>query len=98
MFGIYFNLTECQIKWFQNTVVDHIPVTDVLVRCQIKWFQCVDWSRIEKKDYLQAMQESPVDARHIFRLIEGALTTKIDDRGILMKGIDYSYYYEEAGE
>lgn len=58
----------------------------------------VDWSRIEKKDYLQAMQESPVDARHIFRLIEGALTTKIDDRGILMKGIDYSYYYEEAGE
>ena len=60
--------------------------------------KCVDWSRIEKKDYLQAMQESPVDARHIFRLIEGALTTKIDDRGILMKGIDYSYYYEEAGE
>ena len=60
--------------------------------------KCVDWSRIEKKDYLQAMQESPVDARHIFRLIEGALTTKIDDRGILMKGIDYSYYYEKAGE
>ena len=60
--------------------------------------KCVDWSRIEKKDYLQAMQESPVDARHISRLIEGALTTKIDDRGILMKGIDYSYYYEEAGE
>ena len=60
--------------------------------------KCVDWSRIEKKDYLQAMRESPVDARHIFRLIEGALTTKIDDRGILMKGIDYSYYYEEAGE
>ena len=44
------------------------------------------------------MQGSPVDARHIFRLIEGALTTKIDDRGILMKGIDYSYYYEEADE
>lgn len=60
--------------------------------------KCADWSRIEKKDYLQAMQESPVDARYIFRLIEGALTTKIDDRGILMKGIDYSYYYEEAGE
>ena len=51
--------------------------------------KCVDWSRIEKKDYLQAMRASPVDARHIFRLIKGALTTKIDDSGILMKGIAY---------
>lgn len=60
--------------------------------------KCVDWSRIEKKDYLRAMQESPVDARHIFRLIEGALTTEIDNREIFMKGIDYSYYYEEEDE
>ena len=60
--------------------------------------KCVDWSRIEKKDYLQAMQESPVDARHIFRLIEGALTSAINDREIFLKGIDYSYYYEEADE
>lgn len=98
MFGIYFNLTECQIKRFQNNNNAFIVYPSVLVRCQIKWFQCVDWSRIEKKDYLQAMQESPVDARHIFRLVEGALTTEIDNREIFMKGIDYSYYYEEADE
>ena len=60
--------------------------------------KCVDWSRIEKKDYLQAMQESPVEASRIFRLIEGALTSRINDREIFLKGIDYSYYYEEADE
>lgn len=60
--------------------------------------KCVDWSKIEKRAYLQAMQKSPVDASHIFRLIDGALTTEIDNREIFLKGIDYSYYYEEADE
>ena len=57
-------------------------------------FQCVDWSRIDKKAYLAAMQKSPFDAVPIMRLIENALTDRIDDREIFMKGIDYSYYYE----
>ena len=57
-------------------------------------FQCVDWSRIDKKEYLSAMQKSPFDAVPIMRLIESALTDRIDDREIFMKGIDYSYYYE----
>ena len=48
------------------------------------------------KAYLDAMQRSTTDASDIFALIEGALTGKIHDRELFMKGIDYSYYYEEA--
>lgn len=57
---------------------------------------CVDWSLIDKKAYLSAMERSPLDGRDILRLIKGALTDKINDREIFMKGIDYSYYYEES--
>ena len=56
--------------------------------------RCTDWSLIDKKDYLRAMEKSPVDTGSILHLLEGALTDKIDDREIFMKGIDYSYYYE----
>ena len=56
--------------------------------------QCVDWSRIDKKEYLTAMEKSPYDDTAIIRLIENALTYAIDDREVFMKGIDYSYYYE----
>jgi cell filamentation protein len=56
---------------------------------------CVDWSKIEKKDYLTAMEKSPTDDSLIQKLIKGALTDKIDDRELFIKGIDYSYYYEE---
>ena len=58
--------------------------------------KCVDWSMIDKRAYLEAMRKSPVDATDIFKLIESALTDKIHDRELFMKGIDYSYYYEEA--
>ena len=57
--------------------------------------RCVDWSLIDKKSYLSAMEKSPLDANPIFELISSSLTDKIDDREIFMKGIDYSYYYEE---
>jgi cell filamentation protein len=57
--------------------------------------RCVDWSQINKNDYLNAMQTSPVNSMDIKFLIKNALTTKIDDRETFMKGIDYSYYYEE---
>lgn len=59
---------------------------------------CTDWSRIEKREYLDAMKESPVNPAHIFELIKNAQTPKIDDREIFMKGIDYSYYYEHVDE
>lgn len=57
---------------------------------------CVDWSRIPKRDYLAAMVKSVADAKTIKSLLRKALTDKIADREIFMKGIDYSYYYEEA--
>ena len=57
--------------------------------------QCVDWSKIDKKEYLIAMQKSPVSDAMIKMLIKSALTDKINDRELFMKGIDYSYYYEE---
>ena len=56
---------------------------------------CVDWSKIDKKEYLEAMRRSTTDATAIKALIQGAMTDKIDDREIFMKGIDYSYYYEQ---
>ncbi|MBQ8859064.1 MAG: Fic family protein [Clostridia bacterium] len=56
---------------------------------------CVDWSRIDKTEYLDAMKKSTTDTQRIFALIRNALTDRIDDREIFMKGIDYSYYYEE---
>ena len=56
---------------------------------------CVDWSKIGKKDYLNAMIESQTASTHIKQLLEQALTDKINDRETFMKGIDYSYYYEQ---
>jgi len=56
--------------------------------------RCVDWSRIDKKDYMLAMEKSVLDETLILKLIQSALTDQIDDREIFMKGIDYSYYYE----
>ena len=57
--------------------------------------KCVDWSLINKKEYLQAMQESVVSTAPIHRLLASALTDKINDRETFMKGVDYSYYYEQ---
>ena len=66
---------------------------DLMLRRSLK--RCVDWSRIDKNEYLTAMRESVVDSTHIKDLLKGALTDKINDREMFMKGIDYSYYYEE---
>lgn len=54
----------------------------------------VDWSQVNKNEYLEAMTESPADSTRIRELLRSALTDKIDDREMFMKGIDYSYYYE----
>ena len=59
---------------------------------------CTDWSKINKRKYLDAMRQSPVDSSHIFELIKNAQTPQIADREIFMKGIDYSYYYEQIDE
>lgn len=57
--------------------------------------QCIDWEKIDKRDYLHAMERSPVNALEIRELLRGARTSKIDDRDVFMKGIEQSYYYEE---
>ena len=56
--------------------------------------KCVDWSKIEKREYLSAMRISPVDPTDILALIRGALTDEIDNLEMIFKGIDCSYYYE----
>ena len=58
--------------------------------------RCVDWSRIPKNEYLDAMIRGAVDASAIRRLLRNALTDRINDRELFMKGIDYSYYYEQS--
>ncbi len=54
----------------------------------------VDWSRVDKNDYLQAMERSPINDSEIKALLAAALTDKINDREIFMKGLDASYFYE----
>ena len=67
---------------------------DLILKHALK--KCIAWSKINKKEYLDAMEQSVYDASKINKLLEDALTDKIHDREIFMKGIDYSYYYEEA--
>jgi len=56
---------------------------------------CIDWSQVDKRTYLDAMRHSVTDTEMLKFLLRSALTDKIADREIFMKGIDYSYYYEE---
>lgn len=66
---------------------------DLILKKRMK--MCVDWSQINKREYLDAMIASQLDSTKIRELLKSALTNKIDDREIFMKGIDYSYYYEQ---
>ena len=65
---------------------------DMMLKKQIG--QVVDWSKIEKEDYLLAMERSPIKDIEIKYILNAALTDQINDREIYMKGIDHSYYYE----
>ncbi|GEL79174.1 cell filamentation protein [Enterococcus sp. DIV1368b] len=58
----------------------------------------VDWNLIDKSDYLSAMERSPINDLEISYLISNALTDKISDRELYMKGIDVSYFYEGYSE
>ncbi len=66
---------------------------DLMLKRSLK--KCVDWSLIDKNTYLDAMRRSVVDPAQIKALLQPALTGKINDRETFMKGIDYSYYYED---
>ncbi|MDD3050398.1 MAG: Fic family protein [Candidatus Cloacimonetes bacterium] len=66
---------------------------DLMLKKHLK--KCVDWSKISKNDYMNAMVQSPVNSTQLKTLIQNALTDEIHSREMYMKGIDYSYYYEE---
>ncbi len=66
---------------------------DLMLKRSLK--RCVDWSKMDKNDYLNAMRMSVSDDTEIRRLLKSALTDEIDSREMFMKGIDYSYYYEQ---
>ena len=66
---------------------------DLILKKRLK--KCVDWSKISKKDYLNEMIKSSVNSLEIKNLLNSALTDEIDSPEMYMKGIDYSYYYEE---
>lgn len=66
---------------------------DLILKARLN--KCVDWSKINKNDYLQAMTQSVADSTYIKHLLTNALTDNTNDRELFMKGIDYSYYYEQ---
>jgi len=66
---------------------------DLILKKRLK--KCVDWSKISKRDYMNAMMLSPTKSELLKTLLKNALTPQIDSREMYMKGIDYSYYYEE---
>ncbi|MBZ3935822.1 protein adenylyltransferase Fic [Methanimicrococcus blatticola] len=61
-------------------------------------FKVIDWNMVDKNDYLSAMERSPIKDIEIKVLLKNALTEKINDRELFMKGIDVSYYYEGYSE
>ena len=66
---------------------------DLMLKKQLQ--KSVDWSKISKNDYMNAMIASPHSSETIIHLIQHALTDDIHSRDMFMKGINYSYYYEE---
>ena len=66
---------------------------DLILKKRLK--KCVDWSKISKTDYMNAMVKSAVSSSTLKELLKNALTNQIDSREMFMKGIDYSYYYEK---
>ncbi|HOF16230.1 MAG TPA: Fic family protein [Bacteroidales bacterium] len=66
---------------------------DMMLKQNLK--RCVDWSKINKNDYMQAMEKSVTNSKILSDLLKNALTEEINSQEMFMKGIDYSYYYEE---
>lgn len=66
---------------------------DLILKKRLR--KCVDWSNISKQEYMNAMKLSPTNSDVLKNLLEKSLTNKINDREMYLKGIDYSYYYEE---
>ena len=69
---------------------------DLILKKELK--KVVDWNKVDKNDYLSAMERSPVKDIEIKHLLKSALTNKIENREVFMKGINVSYYYEGYDE
>ena len=69
---------------------------DLILKKNLK--QCIDWERIDKRDYLNSMERSPINDLEIRELLRSALTEKTNNREVFIKGIDQSYYYEEPDD
>ena len=65
---------------------------DLILKKEIR--KVIDWSKVDKEDYLLAMERSPIRDIEVKHVLKQALTDKIHDRDVYMKGIDHSYYYE----
>jgi len=68
---------------------------DLMLKRSLK--KCVDWSLVGKREYLSAMERSPVNDLEIKELLRSALTDLVNDREVFINGIDRSYFYEEEG-
>ena len=66
---------------------------DLILKKRLR--KCVDWSKIAKTDYMDAMVKSAENSNTLKKLLKNALTGQINSREMFMKGIDHSYYYEE---
>ena len=90
-------MSKISIRFFDNKMEGNGRSTriwlDLMLKRTLK--KCVDWSKINKNDYLNAMIISHSDSTVIHKLLKNALTNKINNRDMFMRGIDYSYYYEE---
>ena len=86
------------VELFENGVLDTLPAgkfsnwLDHILKNEIG--KVVDWSKVDKEDYLLAMERSPIKDVEIKVLLKSALTDEINSREVYRKGIDYSYYYE----
>lgn len=92
-------------RWIRNQIV-HEPDCYEETMCEAgddEWLdhilkneigKVIDWSKVDKEDYLLAMERSPIKDVEIKVLLKGALTDEINSREVYMKGIDHSYYYE----
>lgn len=92
----YWKYLKSNLKKENNQVVSLTTQLKILAPDGKKRLKkCVDWSQIGKNDYMNAMVQSPHDSTEIKNFLKNALTDEIHSREMFMKGIDYSYYYEE---
>lgn len=96
-----FNFDEIVEKYVEMNIAH--PFREGNGRSTRIWLDCilkkeigkvVDWSQVDKEDYLLAMERSPIKDIEIKHILKNALTDKVNDREVYMKGIDHSYYYE----